>query len=157
MASLHQGSGFMTTMYRFACYPRSSQWDSLNLDIDDRNILFHVSIRPDRKRIVVNDLADGNWGEERTLPFDPAGIDHLPLTVIDAGARLHLLLGGELRMSVEATRPRGPAVGIRASMGWTASGAFGPFAAPGNAWLPPEGIGTEALRGFVHGFGVERR
>lgn len=146
---LHQGSGFMTTMYRFACYPRSSQWDSLNLDIDDRNILFHVSIRPDLKQIIVNDLVEGNWGEERKLPFDPSGVEYLPLTVIDAGARLHLLLGGELRASAEPKRARGEAVGIRASMPWTASAPFGPFAAPDGAWLPPEGIGPEALRGFI--------
>jgi hypothetical protein len=141
----------MPKVYRCVCYPRRSQWDSLNLDLDDKNILFHVSIRPDAKRIVVTALVDGVWGTERLVPFDVGEAEALPLTIIVTDTRAHLLIEGEWRASVALPALEGRTMTVRASMPWTLSAAFGPFVpgAVGEAWLPNEGIGAEALRGFL--------
>jgi hypothetical protein len=140
----------MTMIYRCVCYPRSTQWDSLNLDLDDRNILFHLSIRPDRQRIVVNEMVEGRWGEERIIAFDPGAAEFLPLTIIRTAAHTHLLANGEVAASIDTARAGDRPVTVRAAMPWTLSAAFGPFAAAAPcAWLPPEGIGATALHGFL--------
>ncbi len=145
----------MTMIYRCVCYPRSSQWDSFNLDIDDKNILFHISVRADRGRIVMNELIEDRWGAERLLPFDPEATPVLPLSLVVTKERAHLLLGGELGVSLDTAWRGGRPLRVRASLPWLVSGAFGPFLPAGEAdgadaaWLPPEGIGQEALRGFI--------
>ncbi|WP_203076103.1 glycosyltransferase family 2 protein [Falsiroseomonas ponticola] len=147
----------MMMIYRCVCYPRTGTWDSLNLDLDEKNILFHVSVRPDRRQIVVNELVDGAWGLERTVPVDLSATEVLPLVVICTPAHIHLLVAGEVRATVAVQWPEGRQVSVRSSMAWFATPPFPPFAgaadAPGAAarpgWLPGEGIGAEALRGFV--------
>lgn len=141
----------MMMIYRCVCYPRTGAWDSLNLDLDEKNILFHVSVRPDRRQIVVNELVDGAWGVERTLPIDLSAIEMLPMLVVATPAHIHLILGGEVRATVAVQWPQGRQVSVRASMPWFATQPFDPFsvAAGTRAWLPSEGIGAEALRGFL--------
>lgn len=143
----------MMMIYRCVCYPRTGAWDSLNLDLDEKNILFHVSVRPDRRQIVVNELVDGAWGVERTLPADLSTTEVLPLLVICTTAHIHLVVGGEVRATIAVQWPQGRQVSVRTSMAWFASPGFGPFGDPATTtrqgWLPGEGIGVEALRGFV--------
>jgi hypothetical protein len=143
----------MMMIYRCVCYPRTGNWDSLNLDIDDRNILFHVSVRPDRRQVVVNEMVDGAWGTERAIAAELSAVEVLPLLIACTDTHVHLLMAGEVRATIAAAAPRGRPVTVRSSMAWFASPPFDPFGggdrARARAWLPNEGIGGGALRGFM--------
>ncbi len=144
----------MMMIYRCVCYPRTGTWDSLNLDLDEKNILFHVSVRPDRRQIIVNELVDGAWGSERALPIDLSATEVLSLLVVCTEAHIHLVVAGEARATIAVQWPQGRQVTVRTSMAWFAGPPFDPFGAPRPAgqpagWLPSEGIGGEALRGFL--------
>jgi glycosyltransferase involved in cell wall biosynthesis len=140
----------MVMIYRAVYYPKREEWDSFNIDRDDRNILFHCSVRPSLRAIIVNELTDGSWGEERHVPFVAAGDQPVLLKIILSDTVVQLVAFGRVLATLPLAAPA-PRVSIRTSMPWTASAALGPLR-PGRsaeAWLPPDGIRADALRGLV--------
>ncbi|MGG5811814.1 glycosyltransferase family 2 protein [Falsiroseomonas sp. CW058] len=141
----------MATIYRAVHYPRRDEWDNFNLDRDDRNILFHLSIRPALRSIVVNDMADGAWGAERHIPFVPPSEQPVILKTVLSRHEAQLLVAGRILITLPLATEAGPEVRVRSSMAWSASAALGPLrpGRAGSAWLPPDGVGAEELRGFL--------
>lgn len=141
----------MVTIYRAVHYPKFGEWDSFNIDQDAQNILFHYSVRPPQKLIVVNELLQGVWGEERHLPFSPEAAWPVIIDTVLSETAAQLLVGGQLLLTLPLARQAG-AVAIRASMPWS---RLAPPAGQGRAWLPAEGIGAAELRGFIAAPGWE--